>query len=469
MNFKKLYNKFFYKPDLENASKEFTPEILKAYNQSRPMGAQEKLCYAPFKNIYFGHYGKATACCYNRNFVLGTYPANSIEEIWFGEEADKLRKSISANNLDFGCKLCKHHILAQNFDANKAHQYDQFTLNKNKFPSVLEFELSNTCNLECTMCSGDFSSLIRQNREKLPPLPQVYDKAFVEQLEPFIPYLEEAKFYGGEPFLIEIYFDIWEKIIEINPKVRISVQTNGTILNKRVKDLLKKANFHINMSIDSLEEESYQKIRINAKFDRVKKNIDWFQAYCKEKDTFFGISACLMNNNYKELPKFVDYCNKLNCPVYFHFVDYPEQLALKSLSNEALTEIHEYLSSFSFSAENAVQIKNKTHYFDTIKHIKYLTTQKATVQINHDDQSSFLKAIQNYIGNLPYLETEEKEQKYKQIEMKLLKVFGQIEDKKLLAENLKNLNFNDMLIAKRALEFIESSTEEELLQMAKNG
>ena len=98
-----------------------------------------------------------------------------------------------------------------------------------------------------------------------------------------------------------------------------------------------------------------------------------------------------------------------------------------------------------------------------------MTSQKATVQINHDDQSSFLKAIQNYIGNLPYLETEEKEQKYKQIEMKLLKVFGQIEDKKLLAENLKNLNFNDMLIAKRALEFIESSTEEELLQMAKNG
>ena len=52
-----------------------------------------------------------------------------------------------------------------------------------------------------------------------------YDAAFVKQLEEFIPHLEEVKFYGGEPFLIEIYYEIWEKIMELNPKVRISVQT----------------------------------------------------------------------------------------------------------------------------------------------------------------------------------------------------------------------------------------------------
>ncbi|MDP6909849.1 MAG: SPASM domain-containing protein, partial [Flavobacteriales bacterium] len=224
---------YFKKHDLSNASPEFTQEGLKDYNQSRPLGPQKKVCWAPFKSLYFGHYGKAIACCYNRTYILGNYPEQSIDEIWRGQQAENLRKYISNNNLDHGCQGCKSQILARNFDATKAKQYDQVKLNRNGYPSVMEFELSNVCNLECEMCSGDFSSLIRQNREGKPPLEEPYDEAFVEQLEEFIPHLEEVKFYGGEPFLIDIYYQIWEKIIEINPTVRISVQTNGTILNNR--------------------------------------------------------------------------------------------------------------------------------------------------------------------------------------------------------------------------------------------
>jgi len=56
------------------------------------------------------------------------------------------------------------------------------------------------------MCHG---SIIEhsQNRDKLPLSPLAYDDAFVKQLK-IIPYLKEAKFYGGEPFLIPIYYDI---------------------------------------------------------------------------------------------------------------------------------------------------------------------------------------------------------------------------------------------------------------------
>ena len=37
----------------------------------------------------------------------------------------------------------------------------------------------------------------------------------------------------------------------------------------RLKDLLDKGNFHINISIDSLQKEVYEQIRVNANFDRV--------------------------------------------------------------------------------------------------------------------------------------------------------------------------------------------------------
>jgi MoaA/NifB/PqqE/SkfB family radical SAM enzyme len=75
-------------------------------------------------------------------------------------------------------------------------------------PKVMEFELSNECNLECVMCNGSFSSSIRKNREKLPPIISPYNDDFVNELDAFIPHLTDAKFLGGEPFMIEIYLKI---------------------------------------------------------------------------------------------------------------------------------------------------------------------------------------------------------------------------------------------------------------------
>lgn len=339
-----------------------TSTLLEEYNQHRPAGPQKYVCYAPFKSMYFGHHGRAMACCYNRTHVLGHYPQSSIKDIWFGEDANKLRDYIKQNDLSLGCNGCKQQLVAGNFDAVKTLQYDERTLNKNRYPSVMEFELSNVCNLECVMCNGDFSSLIRAKREKLPPLEVPYDNGFVEQLEEFIPYLDEVKFYGGEPFLIELYYQIWEKIIEINPRVRISVQTNATVLNNRVKRILEHIDFHINVSFDSLQKNTYENIRVNADFDRTLENLKWFREYCKNKNTFFGVSVCAMQQNWKELPDFINFCNRLQVPVYFHTVLYPSSCSIIEMEAEKLKEVCDYLDSFNFPESTSIEQKNKTHY-----------------------------------------------------------------------------------------------------------
>lgn len=343
-----------------------TTSLLEEYNQHRPAGPQKHICYAPFKSMYFGHHGRAIACCYNRTHALGYYPQTNIKDIWFGEEANKLRDYIKHNDLSLGCNGCKQQLIAGNFDAVKTIQYDERTLNKNRYPSVMEFELSNVCNLECVMCSGDFSSLIRSKREKLPPLETPYDQNFVNQLEEFIPYLDEVKFYGGEPFLIEIYYEIWEKIMQINPKVRISVQTNATVLNNRVKRILDNIDFHINVSFDSLQKSTYEGIRINADFDRTLENLKWFREYAKNRNTFFGISVCAMQQNWKELPDFITFCNQLQVPVYFHTVLYPSSCSIIEMEAEKLKEVCDYLDSFNFPENTSVEQKNKAHY-DGIK------------------------------------------------------------------------------------------------------
>jgi MoaA/NifB/PqqE/SkfB family radical SAM enzyme len=99
--------------------------LLKEYNSHRPLGPQKYSCYAPFKSIYFGHHGKAVACCFNRDYALGVYPKQSIKQIWQSAEADKLRDYIKHNDFSLGCLGCKQQLIGGNFDAVKAKQYDE--------------------------------------------------------------------------------------------------------------------------------------------------------------------------------------------------------------------------------------------------------------------------------------------------------------------------------------------------------
>jgi MoaA/NifB/PqqE/SkfB family radical SAM enzyme len=148
------------------------------------------------------------------------------------------------------------------------------------------------------MCNGNTSSSIRQNRDKLPPLPTPYDDAFVEQLKEFIPHLKEAKFFGGEPFLIHSYFQIWDVMMELNPAISIFVITNGTVLTEKVKELLHKGNFEMAVSIDSIRKERYEYIRKNANYESVMQNLDYFNDYIKSKGKTMSLSFTTQRENW---------------------------------------------------------------------------------------------------------------------------------------------------------------------------
>ena len=232
-------------------------ELLAKYNAIRKTKDSSIICHAPFANINFEQNGNMTACCFNRVNVLGKYPKNSIQDAWTGTEASLLRDKIKENNLSGGCNWCGLLLNSENYSGTKSIHFDDYAHNKSTldiikenwlgipyeyYPKVFEFEIDNTCNLECVMCSGYYSSSIRKNQDKLPPLVSSYNSEFVKEVRKFIPQLTDMKFLGGEPFLIKLYYDIWDDIIELNPKVGVHITTNGTVLNSRIKDYLEKMN-----------------------------------------------------------------------------------------------------------------------------------------------------------------------------------------------------------------------------------
>ncbi|MEW5735695.1 MAG: radical SAM protein [Thermodesulfobacteriota bacterium] len=340
--------------------------LIRDYNASRPCGSQPVLCRAPFRSVYFTRSGEALACCLNRSHVLGRWPGQSIRDIWFGKQAGLLRERIRKNDLSLGCANCLGHLRARNFDAVKAMMYDHIPANKNRFPGVMELELSNRCNLSCIMCRGEFSSAIRSGREGRPPHKSPYDGRFVAELAEFVPHLSEIKFYGGEPFLVGRYHEIWEMILETNPGLDISVQTNATVWDERVKRVLESGRFHITASLEAVEKESYERIRAGARFEQVMENIHAFARYARRKGTFFGISACVMRQNWDKIPGVLALCNRLDVPIYFHTVWHPPCCALWNLPPGRIEAVKKHLAAVDPPAATAAQQKNRRHYLDLL-------------------------------------------------------------------------------------------------------
>lgn len=356
----------------------------------------KKCCMAPYSTINFDTNGHIRVCCYNNIFILGQYPHTSIKDAWNNKERKEFIEQLKNKNFKNGCNLCKSQIIQGNMENALFSGFDYYDNFKNDedIPICFNFDFGNICNYECMMCGGKWSSSIRKNREKLPPIISPYDDKFVEQLKEYIPTMKVAKFLGGEPFLNSIYYKIWDLMAEHNKFIDISITSNGSIFNSRIKNYFEKLpNLKMIVSLDSLDENTYQFIRKNGNFKNVMNNIEEFKKY----GCMSGIAFCPMIQNVHETPHIIQYCidndfafgmnyvhmplggkikgihegEKYNTKVWVggsnNFeevnVDNKElipEFCLENLPKKELSEVIDYLKQFSFKKHSIINSKYKS-------------------------------------------------------------------------------------------------------------
>jgi MoaA/NifB/PqqE/SkfB family radical SAM enzyme len=367
-------NLIIYKNINQYIPKEYGDKTkLLEYQKSRVTGPEPCVCHAPSRSLYIDMQGKFTACCFNRVYVFGRYPENNLQDIISGEKRKFLQKELCRSNFMYGCQHCHRLIESGNFEGTEARLYD--TLQKQDiFPSEIIFELDNTCNLSCLMCHEGFSSSIAR-KKGVEIIKTNYDDNFFEQLKKLIPYLKVAKFLGGEPFLIQVYYRIWDLIIEINPKCKIILQTNGTIFTEKIRNYLLKGNFYIGVSIDSLNKEKFETIRVGADFEIVLKNLEEFKKISRKKNNYMNISVCPMLQNIYEIPKIIEFCNKNGFFVYFNTV-YTKGFAINDAEEEHLSNIIKFLKSTKITGKSYIAKRNLKFYYDLIRNIENIYKQK---------------------------------------------------------------------------------------------
>ncbi|MFN7824368.1 MAG: radical SAM protein [Pseudobdellovibrionaceae bacterium] len=328
-------------------NKPLTQDQLNEYKKFRQSPSLGNVCNAPFSNIYFNSWGNAGACWLTLDRAP-RYPDQSLKEIWFGQFFEDLRKDIQSLDLKNGCGVCKKRIQDGVYPQVLARAYD-IPYPNIKYPQIMEFELSNLCNLACIMCKGSLSSKIRKEREQLDPLKSPYDDQFIEQLKEFIPHLKEARFNGGEPFLQQMCWKVWDAIAEINPEILITVATNGTLLNDKMKAILEKCRFRINVSLDSLDKKTYEEIRVGSNFETVVENLNWYKDYCQRKGTILSVMVNPMRINWQEMSNYVRWCTEKGYFLWFNTIWRPRHLAIWTLPSPEIEKIKTYYDSQDFS------------------------------------------------------------------------------------------------------------------------
>jgi radical SAM protein with 4Fe4S-binding SPASM domain len=369
----------------------------KNYNRCRISSDKTSFCWAPWVGIHFSFNGKVYLCQNNNSFAIGQIGETNLKEIWNSKERKKYQKYLKHNKLaKVGCLQCLNDINQNNFNAVNASRYEAFSQYKTEsFPSIMGFRFSDRCNIKCIMCMSNHK--IRKSNFNHNT---IYNDKFFSELRAFIPHLKYAYFSGGEPLYEPLNYIVFKLFAELNPKCKISLQTNGTILNDDIRTFLKNGNYDINVSIDSLNAKTFESIRYGAKHNIVMNNLKEFREICQSNNTQFSSCVTPMRMNWEELPDIIKYYStQLKSTIWINKYYFPVQYALWALNATSLREIINKLSQHKFTFNDEIGNYNATQYAG---YLNVLTSylESALEREKEAPNLHFEPLIKNYIKQL---------------------------------------------------------------------
>jgi MoaA/NifB/PqqE/SkfB family radical SAM enzyme len=332
--------------------------------------AVRALCYAAHTSLYFDNSGNVRVCCHNWSYPVGNILQNTLDEIWQGAKIRILRDALTDYKFGPGCEFCAIQT-AETFANAAMRRFDRFAVPDAapEWPQQMEFSISNSCNLECIMCRGLWSSAIRARREKLPPLPRLYSDSFFEALWKYLPHVKELKFLGGEPVLITEHYKLWDRIISAGLATPCHVTTNGTQYNRKVERVIEHIPMSFSVSMDGATKATFESIRVNAKYEEVMENARRFREYARERKTSFSVTFCLMRQNWHEFGDFCLLADSWDCPVGINTVVQPPEFGIYSLPPAELRKILTVMEAQAPGLESSLK-RNRSLWFGELERIR---------------------------------------------------------------------------------------------------
>jgi radical SAM protein with 4Fe4S-binding SPASM domain len=176
-------------------------------------------------------------------------------------------------------------------------------------PLKLEMDIVNQCNLRCVMCHFSSDAFSKRKKEEI----SVADfERIAEQLFPLCSHVSLS--FGAEPLL---HRDLGE-LLRITGLYKIPfvyMHTNGLLLKEKTIEQLIRTRFNqLSISVDGATKQTYERIRVGAKFERLVANIEAVnraKSRMKSRLPRLSFNVVLMRSNIEELPAIIRLAHEL--------------------------------------------------------------------------------------------------------------------------------------------------------------
>lgn len=133
----------------------------------------------------------------------------------------------------------------------------------------LRLSVTDNCNLRCIYCMDE------DNNEFLKSINKINDKEILRIVEASAKLgIKKVRLTGGEPLVRPGIVDLVGEINKIKGIEEIYLTTNGTLLEGKVETLVKNGLKGVNISLDSLKKERFNKLTRIGGFEKVIEAID---------------------------------------------------------------------------------------------------------------------------------------------------------------------------------------------------
>lgn len=311
-------------------------------------------CTAPWTNLYVNPNGVVQNCSASGN-RYGNINDTPIEEIIQHPDNVALKRSMLDQQPHASCATCLNYEKEQSNYKTPSHRTWYLKTMKTRsldlYDSEHNFDLHgidlrwrNTCNQACVYCSAELSSRWADElgvKINISEEARNRTKAYIYSK---LHQLNDVYLAGGEPLLINDNAELLELLKEKNPNVSIRINTNLSIINNKIYNLVREfKNVHWIVSVDAMGAE-YEYIRYPGNWQIFENNLQELRA--QGQKISFNLVWCILND--ASIFDCIDYLLAQGFhenSLVIHPADFPRHLDVNHLPNERLLQLKSTIES----------------------------------------------------------------------------------------------------------------------------
>jgi radical SAM protein with 4Fe4S-binding SPASM domain len=181
------------------------------------------------------------------------------------------------------------------------------------YPYHIQIGADNRCNLRCGFCLAAAyreKGMVHIQDQKLPKNPiEIFEK-----LAPFMKYWKYLSLTGPGESLVNPKLEQLLSLVRQNSDCVLVITTNGVLINDRlIAAFFDYRVDEISISIDSLKKETYEALRVNARFETIMRVIDRLKQEKQHRRSEIprvNLTPNFSRRNIEELPDFIRFARK---------------------------------------------------------------------------------------------------------------------------------------------------------------